>query len=105
MSVMRYLTWILRLFLFLVLLLFALKNTLPVRLHFFFDTGWDVPLVVLLLGFFAAGAVLGVMACMGGLFRQRRSIRALKRELEARSSAGQPAAAASLPPMPPDPGL
>jgi len=104
MSIMRYLVWILRLLLFLVLLLFALKNTMPVRLHFFFDTGWDVPLAVLLLVFFAAGAVLGVMACLGGLIRQRRRISSLKRELDERSAGAQPAAV-SLPRMPPDPGL
>jgi putative membrane protein len=104
MSILRYLTWLVRLFLFLVLLLFALKNTVPVRLHFFFDTGWDVPLVVLLLGFFAAGAVLGVMACLGGLIRQRRQIGSLKRELDERAAAGRPAVA-PLPALPPDPGM
>ena len=48
MSVLRYLSWLLRAFLFIVLLLFAVKNTAPVRLHFLFDTGWDLPLIVLL---------------------------------------------------------
>ena len=103
MSFLRYLTWFLRLFLFLVLLLFALKNTTPVRLHFFFDTGWDAPLVVLLLGFFAAGSALGVFACLGGLIRQRRQIGSLKRELDERVPA--PRSGASPPAIPPDPGV
>jgi lipopolysaccharide assembly protein A len=103
MNIVRFLTWLVRLFLFVVLLLFALKNTMPVRLHFLFDTGWDVPLIVLLLVFFAAGAVLGVMACAGGLIRQRRSIGSLKRELEERRATVRPTVA--VPPVPPDPGI
>ena len=102
MRILRYLTWLLRLFLFLVLLAFALKNTAPVRLHFFFDAGWDLPLVVLLLAFFAAGAVLGVIACLGGLIRQRRTIGSLKRSLEERKAAP---AEPPMPPLPPDPGI
>ncbi len=101
MRMLRYLTWLLRAFLFLVLLAFALKNTAPVRLQFFFDTGWDAPLVVVLLVFFAAGAALGVIACLGPLVRQRRAIGSLKRTLEDRAAGP----AAPLPPLPPDPGI
>jgi uncharacterized integral membrane protein len=100
MSILRYFTWLVRLLLFVVLLLFALKNTAPVRLQFFLDAGWDVPLVVLLLVFFAAGAAVGVMACLGGLIRQRRRIGALARELEDRHVVARQAAV-----MPPDSGL
>ncbi len=101
MRMLRYLTWLLRAFLFLVLLAFALKNTAPVRLQFFFDTGWDAPLVVVLLVFFAAGAVLGVIACLGPMVRQRRAIGSLKRSLEERANGP----AVPLPPLPPDPGI
>jgi len=103
MTFLRYLGWFLRLFLFVVLLLFAVKNAMPVRLQFFFDAGWDVPLVVLLLVFFAAGAVLGVSACLGGMIRQRRQIGALTRELEQYAGAAQPATSPVR--LPPDPGL
>ena len=47
---MRYLIWILRLAVFIVILLFALKNTDPVNVRFFADnviTG--VPLIVVML--------------------------------------------------------
>ncbi len=101
MRILRYLTWFVRAFLFLVLLAFALKNTARVHLQFFFDTGWEVPLVVLLLAFFAGGAILGVMACLGPLIRQRRAIGALKRSLEERTAVP----AAPLPPLPPGPGI
>ncbi|OGA26915.1 MAG: hypothetical protein A3I01_17420 [Betaproteobacteria bacterium RIFCSPLOWO2_02_FULL_65_24] len=85
---MRFLAWLLRAFLFLVLLLFAFKNTSPVQLRFLFDTAWDVPLVLLLLAFFALGAALGVLACVGRLLRQRREIQSLRREAQLRPDAG-----------------
>ena len=95
MSFMRFLTWLVRAFLFVVLLLFALKNTAPVRLQFFYGAEWQVPLIALLAGFFAVGALLGVMACLAPMFRQRREIAALKR---AAASVPPPATPEALPP-------
>jgi len=80
MKLLRYLSWMLRAVLFLMLLLFALKNTEPVTLRFFFGESWQVPLVLLLLIFFAFGAVLGVLAGVSRLLQHRREILALKRE-------------------------
>jgi uncharacterized integral membrane protein len=74
---MRYVTWVLRVFLFLVLFLFALKNYEVVPLKFYFDIEWRAPLVLLLLIFFAAGIALGVLACLPRLFRSRRELSAL----------------------------
>ena len=76
---MRFLTWAIRFALFVVLLAFAAKNTDPVTLRFYFDLAWQAPLVALLLAFFAAGAVLGVVAMSGGYFAQRREIARLQR--------------------------
>ena len=75
---MRVLTWAIRFALFVVLLAFAAKNTDPVTLRFYFDLAWQAPLVALLLAFFAAGAVLGVVAMSGGYFAQRREIARLQ---------------------------
>ena len=83
MKLLRYLSWMLRAVLFLMLLLFALKNTEPVTLRFFFGESWQVPLVLLLLIFFAFGAVLGVLAGVSRLLQHRREILALKRERSA----------------------
>jgi putative membrane protein len=107
MTFLRYLSWLLRAFLFLVLLLFALKNTSPVKLQFFFDTGWEMPLIVLLLGFFALGMVLGVMGCLVRVVQQRREINALRRQLEAvPANAGPPPVSSAPPPsLPPELGL
>jgi uncharacterized integral membrane protein len=88
---MRYLGWIVRLLLFLVLLGFALKNTAPVEVRFFLSKSWQAPLSLVLFLFFAAGAVLGVAAALGIAYRQRR-------ELEALRQAGK------QPPVPAQPG-
>ena len=81
---MRVLTWAIRLAIFLFLLAFAARNTDPVTLRFYFDLAWQMPLVALLLGFFAAGALLGVAAAIGVLIRQRREIGRLERDVQAR---------------------
>ena len=78
---MRYLVWLLRAILFLLLLGFAVKNDQPVTLRYFLGYEWQVSLVVILLLFFAVGMGTGVLALMGNLFRQQREIAALKKEL------------------------
>ena len=75
---MRAITWAFRLVIFLFLLAFAVKNTELATLRFFFDLEWKVPLVALLLAFFAAGAALGVAAMLGAWLRQRRELQRLR---------------------------
>jgi uncharacterized integral membrane protein len=53
---------------------FALKNTQEVALRFFLDYELRGPLVLLLLGFFALGAILGVLAMTPTVFRYRREV-------------------------------
>ena len=60
--------------LFVVFFGFALKNTQEVALGFFLGYEIRGPLVLLLLGFFAAGAVFGVLAMLPMLFRHRREL-------------------------------
>lgn len=83
MKLLKYLSWTLRAALFLMLLLFALKNTDPVTLRFFFGESWQISLVLLLLIFFAFGAVLGVLAGVSRVLQHRREILALRREIAA----------------------
>ncbi len=90
MKILRYLFWLLLSVLFVLLLLFAVRNTTPVRLRFFFDQGWDVPLIVLLLCFFVIGACLGVLASLERIFRQRREISALKKSIKSRAASQAP---------------
>ncbi len=94
MKLLRYIAWLLRALLFVALFLFALKNTGLVTLHFYFDRSWQAPLVLVILAFFALGVALGVLACLTKLFRQRRELTALKKELRSRASSG-------IPPAPP----
>ncbi len=96
---MRYLIWLLRITLFLILLGLAIKNSDPVTVHYYFGAEWRAPLVFVMLVCIVAGAALGVLAVIGQVFRQRREISELKRERRARvRDAVQP-----LPPA--DPGL
>lgn len=83
MKFLHYLSWAFRALLFLLLFLFAVRNTEVVTVKFYFDQFWQVPLVLALLAFFALGAALGVLACLSTLFRQRRELLAARRELRA----------------------
>ena len=81
---MRVLSWVLRNILFLALFLFALKNTDTVSLRLYFDQVWQAPLILVLLVFFSGGAAMGVLATLATVFRQRRDIASLRRELQSR---------------------
>jgi uncharacterized integral membrane protein len=83
---MRYLGWLLKLALFVVVLTFAVKNTAPVTVRYYLGTEWEAPLILVLLVFFVLGAVFGLVAGLAHQFRQRREIAALKRELQARQA-------------------
>jgi lipopolysaccharide assembly protein A len=87
---MRIVTWTIRALVFLLLVAFAAKNVEPVTLRFYFDLALRAPLVLVLLGGFALGALFGVLALVPTVLRQRREISALRRP-------AQP----DLPPVPP----
>lgn len=93
---MTALTWAIRLIIFVVLLVFAVQNTDPVSLRFFTGQVWEAPLVLVLLGFFVGGVVLGALSLLGVIFRQRREISRLKRS----ASALKPAATDFVVPPP-----
>jgi len=82
---MRVLAWTLRIILFLALFMFALKNTDTVSLRLYFDQVWQAPLILVLLVFFVAGATIGVLATLATVFRQRREIAQLQREVRSAS--------------------
>ena len=96
---MRLISWLFRIMLFLAALGFALSNTGITELRFFgVDVAWRAPLVIFLLAFFAAGALLGLLGVVPTWFRMRREIGRLRRELRAmEKTAGTPA-----PASPPD---
>jgi lipopolysaccharide assembly protein A len=84
---MRYVVWTLRILVFVVLLGFALKNTEPVVVRFYLGSQWEAPLVFILLVIFAVGAAAGVLATLGYVFRQRKEILALRKQLRAQATA------------------
>ncbi|GAB1232929.1 lipopolysaccharide assembly LapA domain-containing protein [Ferrigenium sp. UT5] len=75
---MPYLTWLLRIVLFIALLGFALKNNDPVALRYFFGYEWNTTLVVALLSFFALGAGFGILAMLPAWFRLRVELRSAR---------------------------
>ena len=94
---MSYVSWAIRFALFVILLALAARNTDPVTLRFYFDLAWQAPLAALLLAFFAAGAVLGLIAMLGTFLAQRREIARLRR-LESSRTGVDAVVVASQPP-------
>ena len=76
---MRIVTWTIRVLVFLLLIAFAAKNVEPVTLRFYFDLALQTPLVLALFGFFALGALFGVLSLLTSVLRLRREISLLKR--------------------------
>ncbi|HSN42324.1 MAG TPA: LapA family protein [Burkholderiales bacterium] len=94
---MRYLLWFLKFALFVLALSFAVKNTETVTVRYYLGYDWQAPLVLVLLVFFCIGIATGIVASLGHLFRYRREVIALKRELRARARSGGDAAPANPP--------
>ena len=103
---MRVVSWIFRAILFLAALGFALSNTAVTELRFFgVDYVWRAPLVIFLLAFFGAGAALGLLAVVPTLYRQRREIGRLRREVRATARPAPGGASAGQPPLPDVPAV
>lgn len=95
---MRYLAWLLKFALFVLILSFAVKNTDPVSVQYYLGYEWRAPLVLVALVFFCLGAAFGILAGLSHAVRQRREVAALRRELRARGGAAEEHA-----PPPPNP--
>ena len=78
---MKIISRVIAVILFLLFFGFALKNTDPVTLHFFFGYEFPGPLVLMLLIFFVAGLVFGVFGMLPTLFRHRRDLAKHKKTL------------------------
>jgi lipopolysaccharide assembly protein A len=70
---MKFLSRMIGIILFILFFGFALKNTQEVALRFFLGYEVHAPLVLMLLAFFAGGAILGVLAMTPTVVRYRRS--------------------------------
>jgi lipopolysaccharide assembly protein A len=76
---MRFVTWTVRLILFVFLVALAAKNVEPVTLRFYFDLALRAPLVVVVFAAFALGALFGVLALLTTVLRQKHEISQLRR--------------------------
>jgi lipopolysaccharide assembly protein A len=88
--VVRLLGWVAKAVLFALLVGFALKNSEMVTLRYFLGQEWSAPLSLVLLLFFGLGAVLGVVALLGLVSRQRREISQLRQAASGPSPEAQP---------------
>ena len=76
---MQALLWILRLVIVLVLVWFAVKNAQQVEIYGLPGQSWQAPLVFVLLVVFIAGVIIGLLAWIPTVVRQRREIGRLRR--------------------------
>ena len=76
---MQAFVWILRFLIVLVLVWFAVKNAQPVVVNGLPSQSWEAPLVFVMLVVFVAGMVIGLLAWIPTVVRQRREIGRLKR--------------------------
>ncbi len=79
---MKILVWLLRGIVFVALFGLAIKNDGAVELRFYFDNAWQLPLSLVVLMAFFAGAVVGLSATLGTLAKQWREMNALRRQRE-----------------------
>ncbi|SOZ15475.1 conserved hypothetical protein; putative TRANSMEMBRANE PROTEIN [Cupriavidus taiwanensis] len=101
---MKLFAWIVRIVVFVLLFVLALRNTAEASLQLFFNAVWHAPLILILFAAFALGAVAALASVAPGLMRQRVELARLRRAAaDARASTAAPSAAtASAAPVPRD---
>ena len=109
---MQLLIWLVRVLIVLLIVWFAAKNAEPAVLHGLLGGQWQAPMALILLAFFGAGLLLGLVAALLTIFQLKREIRKLNRALQhkvredaARESAREGAPAGALLPQPPPSGV
>ena len=70
---MKYLFWLLKAAIFLLLFAFALNNRHEVTLHFLFGYALTLPVMVIVLGSFAIGAFTGMVEMLPRCWRYKRA--------------------------------
>jgi len=79
---MKFLAWLVRILVFVLLLLLALKNTQEATLVFYMGHSWTSPLILICLAFFVVGLLAGWLSATPSLFRHKLENGRLKRELK-----------------------
>jgi uncharacterized integral membrane protein len=99
---MQTVVWIVRFIIVVILVWFAVKNSQDVTLRGLPGQSWDAPLVFVLLSVFVAGVVIGLLAWVPTIVRQRREIGRLRRAA-APAPGAVPAPPGVTPPVNEDP--
>lgn len=81
-AAMRIVVWSLRLLLFVLLLMVAAYNVQPVSFHFFADTVWEAPLMVMLLIAFVLGVSMMGLVLSVRLLALQRQVSRLQKQLD-----------------------
>ena len=76
---MQTVVWILRFVIVVVLVWFAVKNAQVITIYGLPNQEWQAPLVFILLIVFIAGMLIGLLAWVPTVVRQRREIGRLKK--------------------------
>jgi lipopolysaccharide assembly protein A len=93
--------WILRFLIVVILVWFAVKNAQVVTIYGLPEQSWQAPLVFILLMVFVAGMLIGLLAWVPTVVRQRREIGRLKRSLAQAPAVGLAPMVAPDEPEPP----
>ncbi len=78
---MKFLVWVIRLLLFVLLFALALHNTAEVSLVLPFGVAWHAPLILIALAFFVAGILLAMLAMTPRVVRHRFTASRLRRQI------------------------
>lgn len=92
---MQALVWTLRFLIVVILVWFAVKNSQEVVLYGLPDQVLKAPLVFVLLVAFVAGVVIGLLAWIPTVVRQRRELSRLRRAVDRQAAAASIAATAT----------
>jgi lipopolysaccharide assembly protein A len=97
-SFMKFIVWLIRVLVFVLLLVLAFANTQPATLNFLAGYAWQAPLILIGLAFFVVGLLAGLLSSMPAMVRLRLENGRLKRELRA---ARETPVVVEEPPLPP----
>ncbi|SAK99166.1 LapA family protein [Caballeronia ptereochthonis] len=95
---MKFIVWLIRVLVFVLLLVLALANTQSATLNFLAGYAWQAPLILIGLAFFVVGLLAGLVSALPAMVRLRMENGRLKRELRV---ARETPVVREEPPMPP----
>lgn len=66
---MKFIVWLIRVLVFVLLLVLALANTQTATLNFVAGYSWQAPLILIGLAFFGVGLIAGLLSALPAIFR------------------------------------